>query len=418
MYFKRIYLKHKEIIINFVWRSLQIFGKQGITFLIFLLCAKLLNPYDFGIYNYILAILFFLIMFGDFGISTATSKYVTEYNITDKEKLKMIIFNSGIIILVLTLVVSLITIFIAPWYLKDKYIYALYLLPLIFLAPMTSLYDGVYRGLKKFKNLAIISLIVGVLSLGFIYFLIKDYGLMGALISQNLFYLLLFLALAFGHKGSTFKINKNIMLVIGKYALLVGLANLGYFFYTKIDLVILGKFNYIIETGYYGLISTFFGLSLMFFSILGNVIAPDNIQLKINNNIQKIKKRIKFFIIVIPIIGIVISLVLYFVIPIIIKIFLPSYDNASFYSIFYIFLFVIPLAVLETVLASGFITPLGHINILTKTILFGGFLNVLFDFIFLHYFGFIGIIIASVIVQNFINSLKIFLFWKKIYQLR
>ena len=71
---KQKYNQHKETIHNFIWRSLQIFGKQGIVFLIFILCAKMLIPYDFGIYNYVLAIVFLLIMFGDFGISTATSK--------------------------------------------------------------------------------------------------------------------------------------------------------------------------------------------------------------------------------------------------------------------------------------------------------------------------------------------------------
>src|SRR3989344_6964083 len=181
---KNKYLAHKETIHNFIWRLLQVFGKQGITILIFILCAKLLAPYDFGIYNYVLAIIFFLIMFGDFGISTATSKYVAEYNVTNKEKLKSILFNSGIIILGLTIIITIITLIFGELYLQDKYIYVLYLLPLVFLAPMTSLYDGIYRGLKKFKQLAVISLIIGVLSIIFVYILIKQYGLIGALISQ------------------------------------------------------------------------------------------------------------------------------------------------------------------------------------------------------------------------------------------
>src|SRR3989344_3026325 len=157
---KKTYTNHKETIDNFIWRSLQIFGKQGISFLIFILSAKLLIPYEFGIYNYVLAIIFFFIMFGDFGISTATSKYVAEYNVTDKEKLKSILFNSGVLILGLTIIITIITLIFGKLYLQDKYIYVLYLLPIIFLAPMTSLYDGIYRGLKKFKQLAIISSII------------------------------------------------------------------------------------------------------------------------------------------------------------------------------------------------------------------------------------------------------------------
>src|SRR3989344_7857431 len=164
---KKAYQSHKETIHNFTWRSLQTFGKQGLIFVIFILAAKLLVPYDFGIYNYVLAIVFFLIMFGDFGISTATSKYVAEYNLTDKEKLKAVLFNSGIIILAITVLITVLTLIIGPFYLKDKYLYVLYLLPLVFLAPMTSLYDGIYRGLKKFKQLAIISTIIGFISIFF-----------------------------------------------------------------------------------------------------------------------------------------------------------------------------------------------------------------------------------------------------------
>src|SRR3989338_8028547 len=104
---KRLYNNHKETVQNFIWRAIQIFGKQGITFLIFILSAKLLIPYEFGVYNYALAIIFFLIMFGDFGISTATAKYVAEYNITNKEKLKSVLFNSGIMILGLTILITI-----------------------------------------------------------------------------------------------------------------------------------------------------------------------------------------------------------------------------------------------------------------------------------------------------------------------
>ena len=118
--FRKLYYLNKETINDFIWRSLQISGKGGITFLIFILCAKLLTPYYFGIYNYALAIIFFLILFGDFGISTATSKYVAEYNITDKNKLKLVLFNSGLIIIALTIIITIITLIIGPWYLKDK----------------------------------------------------------------------------------------------------------------------------------------------------------------------------------------------------------------------------------------------------------------------------------------------------------
>jgi O-antigen/teichoic acid export membrane protein len=141
----KLYNKHKETIQNFARRVLQTFGKQGVVFLIFFLCAKLLTPYDFGIYNYLLAIIFFLIIFSDFGISQSTSKYVAEYNVLDKEKLKNILFNALIVILGLGSMVSLIFLIVAYFWFSEYFVYLIYLLPLIFLAPLTSLYDGIYR---------------------------------------------------------------------------------------------------------------------------------------------------------------------------------------------------------------------------------------------------------------------------------
>jgi teichuronic acid exporter len=213
------YFKHKETLHNFTWRALQIFGKQGITFLIFILCAKLLNPYDFGIYNYILAVVFFLIIFGDFGISTATSKYVAEFNATDKSRLKLVLFNSLIIILVLGSIVTILTLVFGERFLGDKFYYIIYALPLLFLAPITSLYDGIFRGLKRFKELAVISLSVGVFSLVFVYLLITNYGLIGALIAQVLFYLLLTLVLSLRYGNLYFKIDKALIKKVFSYSL-------------------------------------------------------------------------------------------------------------------------------------------------------------------------------------------------------
>ena len=134
---------HRETILNVFWRGLQLAVKDGVTFVIFVLAAKLLSPYEFGVYNYVLAVIFFLILFGDFGISVAASKYVAEYQVTNPEKLKGVLFNAGLVILVLTILITTATLLYGPRILKDKHIYVLYILPVVFLAPMTSLYDGI-----------------------------------------------------------------------------------------------------------------------------------------------------------------------------------------------------------------------------------------------------------------------------------
>tara|TARA_Y100000310_G_scaffold25020_1_gene23970 strand:+ start:2195 stop:3463 length:1269 start_codon:yes stop_codon:yes gene_type:complete len=394
---KNKYNQHKETIHNFIWRTLQVFGKQGIIFLIFILAAKLLIPYDFGIYNYILAIVFFLIMFGDFGISTATSKYVAEYNVTDKEKLKSVLFNSGLIILGLTIIISLITIFFGKFYLGDKYIYVLYLLPLIFLAPMTSLYDGIYRGLKKFKQLSIISVIVGLISLSFVYILIKQYGLVGALVAQNLFYFILFLALAIGYREFHFKLNKGVMKEIGKYAFIYGIAVFGYYLFSRIDILILGHFGYINEIATYELINKIFLILLVPFAIIGQVVAPNFARDYALKKYKLIYRKLKKYIILFIGIASTFALLTYLILPIGIKILLSEYYTQLFFMILYPCIIIYSIHVYVTAINAGIIVSTGYAKLMTSLNVILGIFNFILSLILLNLFGFIGVIYATLI---------------------
>lgn len=408
---KNKYFQHKEIIHNFIWRVLQIGGKHGITFLIFVLVAKLLIPYDFGIYNYVLAIVFLLIIFADFGISIATSKYVAEYNVTNKEKLKSVLFNSGIIILGLAIIITLITIFFGKFYLGDKYIYVLYLLPLIFFIPMTSLYDGIYRGLKKFKHLSIISIIVGLFSLSFVYLLIKQYGLIGALIAQNLFYFILFLALAFGYREFHFKLNKGVMKSIGFYSIIIGMSSLGFFLYTRIGVLILGHFGYIIEIGYYEIITKIFLLLAIPFTILGQVIAPNITGQTSKKKYGLVRTRFIKYLFVSIFLGIILALIIFFTLPIIMKLFLPQYFNQNFLKMLTLLLIIFPLTATSGLLANGFTIATGKAKYGLLTIPFG-IVNVFLSFIFVINFGFLGVIYAIIISSTLNRGLTYYLLYK------
>jgi O-antigen/teichoic acid export membrane protein len=374
-------------------------GQNGITFLIFIVCAKLLTPYEFGIYNYILSIIFLLIIFGDFGISTATSKYVAEYNLTNKEKLKGVLFSSGMIIFGLTTLITILTLIFGPSYLKDKYVYVLYLLPSIFLAPMISLYDGIYRGLKRFKSLSIISLITGALSLSFIYFFIKNYGLIGALIAQNLFYFLLFLVLVIGYKEFHLKVNGEVMREIGKYSLLVGLSTVGYFLYTRIDILILGHFGFIEEISYYEIINKIFMLILIPVTVLGTIVAPNSTKNFILRKFKYIKKKMIKESITLFIMGLVVALMSFLIFPIIFRTFLNEYDSTLLIRLLNMLLILIPLRFFSTYISMGYITPSGKVGIVTRYLIIFGIINVILDVILINIMGFIGVIYATLVSQ-------------------
>ena len=401
---KNSYRTNKETIHNFIWRSIQTFGKQGITFLIFILCAKLLTPYDFGIYNYVLAIVFFLIIFGDFGISTATSKYVAEYNVTDKNKLKSVLFNSGIIILGLTIIISVLTLIIGPSYLKEKYIYVLWLLPLIFLAPMTSLYDGIYRGLKRFKKLAIISLIVGFFSLSFVYILIKTYGLFGAIIAQNLFYLILFVALALGYREFHFKWNKEVMKEVGSYSFVFGIAVIGYYLFSRIDILILGHYGYINEIATYELINKFIAIILLPFSIFGQIIAPDIASRYALKDKEYIFKSYKKYLIIFLACGILVTLLFLLIFPTGVNLFFNNYYNSSLFKILIPCLLLLALSIFNSPINAGIVVSTGHAKLMTYLNVWMGLANIILALILLNIIGYIGVIYAT-LISNLIGTI-------------
>ena len=139
MTISRYYFRHKTFICNFAWQVLQVFGKQGMTFLIFFLSAKLLSPYDFGVYSYILGVVYLFVVFSDFGISSATSKYVTEYNLLDKKKLEKVLFNAILVIMVLGVITFGTLMYFKKYLLVEVSDYTLCVLPLLFLIPFNLL---------------------------------------------------------------------------------------------------------------------------------------------------------------------------------------------------------------------------------------------------------------------------------------
>jgi len=391
-FIKRQYNSHKQTADNFIWRSLQMLGQQGITFFIFILCARLLTSFNFGIYNYILAIIFFLIMFGDFGISTATSKYVAEYNITDQEKLRAVLFNSGLIIFALAFILSILAVSVGPWYLGDKYVYVLYLLPLIFMSPMTSLYDGVYRGLKKFRQLATISMVVSIVSVLPVYFLVRSYGLTGALISQNIFYFVLLLSLGFGHGNFTFKLNKSVINEIGAYSFTYGIAILGNYLFIRFGILILGHYHYIAEIGTYELLNKMFMILVLPFTLLGQVVAPNFAEFAVRKQYGKILEKTKKYTVYFFVLGIVLGTALYFIIPNIVKIFIPNQYNDLLFAILPFSIIIFVTNIWAATVDAGILVPTGYAKLMAKFYVLLGLCGTILAIILCNYIGYMGVI--------------------------
>jgi len=396
---KAKYKQHKETIDNFIWRSIQTFAKQGVTFIIFFIAAYFLVPEDLGLFSYLMAVVGLLIILCDFGLSTATSRYVTEEKIKNSKSLNNILFSISLLIIVIATTVSLFLIFLGKYIFKE-YVLIIYLIPYLFFLPLSSVADGFYRGLKEFKKLSIITLIVGVISLLTSYFLIKDYGLLGAIISQNLLFFILTLSLFLFRKDIKFKFDKKITKKIINYAIIIGFANMGFFLYTRIDILILKQFGFIIEIGYYEIINKIFLALSIPTVILGQIIAPNITKYVTLGRYdiirQKLVKSLPLFLIG----GVLFSIILYFTFPTAIKILLPKYYSTTFILILNILLIYLPIKLYANFLVNGFITPGGFAKIIMISSFIGGFLNIVLDYLFIYQFGFVGVFWSTVIVYT------------------
>lgn len=407
---KPFYKIHRETILNVFWRGLQLTVKDGVSFVIFILAAKFLDPYEFGVYNYIIAVIFFLILFGDFGISVAASKYVAEYQATDPEKLRYVLFNSGLVILTFTILVMAGTLLLGPHFLQERYIFLLYILPVIFLAPMTSLYDGIYRGLSQFRKLALLSTSVSVISLGFIFFLIRHYGLTGALLSQNLFYLLLFFTLAIGYRDSLFKLNRVILKSIGFYALIIGIIHVSAFLYTRVDILVLGAYDLMVEIGYYEIVNKVLMLMQLPFIVYAQVKAPGIVESFCREGSSVILKKLGSYLTYAAGISLFSTILLGLVVPWVLRLFFPEYHQPGLIRILYVFLFLFIFQNVSNLVGNTFIISTGHARINMINIIVFGLLNLLLDILFVRQYGYMGIAYAKFFVVILGSLSLIFLY--------
>lgn len=404
----------KEFSQNFIWRCIQTVGKQGTSFAMFLIATAILTKGDMGIYNYVFSALYLLTIFADFGISTATSKFVAEYNATDKEKLKKVLFNSTLLIVVISILVSVIAYIFGERWFGEYYKYLVYLLPLVFFSPLTSLYDGIYRGLKRFKELAIISTITGLLSIGISYFLITSLRLEGALLAQVFMYILYAIVLAIGYRNWSISFDKKIIIDISKYAIAFGIATLGYYLFSKVNVLIMGKYNFFEEIASYELLNKSFTIYLLPFTILGQVLSPyvtELFAIKKRKEVKDLYFKSGKMLLLATVIFIPIT---YFGTILFVKIFFPQYDT----EVLRLLLLPVTLTAAKNVFGApinaGMIVATGHAGIMTIINIFAGIINVLLSLWVIKDYGFMGVIWVTFAVQLFFTFVLNYIYIKKL----
>ncbi len=421
MNFKKLFLQkyqnNKELSKSFLWRLIQILSKQGTTALMFFIATFFLPKEHMGIYNYISATLMLLVIFSDFGISTSTSRYITVYNTEQKEKVKKVFFNSLIIISIASILVLFFVILFKQYLFTKHFNYIIYALPMIFVTPLTSLLDGIFRGLKKFKQLAKVTLLNSFLGISISLILVPSYGLKGAILAQIFYFLIYSIILLILHKGYEFKIEKKIMWDIGKYSLSFGIAILGFYFFSKVNILILGKYDLFEEIAVYELVNKVFTIFLIPFSVFGQVLAPNIVEmfsLRKYIDIRNVFSKLLKYILLLNILFIPISMVIAkFGIGILFPIYLGDILNSLLLPVALTYAIALPV----TVINAGILTSTGHAKLMAIQNVISGLVNVVLNILVIQKYGYIGVVWVTFIVQSISTLFLYLIYYSKISKL-
>ncbi len=390
--------KNKTLISNLLWRAIQLFSRQGISLIVFFIIAQAISKEDFGRYNYVLAILALLTILGDFGLSTATSKYYAEHLENKSEKVHdifpSIISTLGILSLC---IIGFLLIFEKQIF-GDSLEYVIYIFPLIFLVPATSLLDGIYRAKGIFKKLSLFNLISGLVFLCLVFILTNTYGVRGALVANIFNYLILFVLLLISGPKLGFKINRKLTKEILKYSTIIGIATLSHFFYSRVDTLFLGSYGYVTQISYFEIIYKLILLAVLPFDVIAQVIGPSTTRIFISANRSNLWSKYKKYMTLSFVLSIIIFIVALIGFPLFVKI-LPKYDVPEIKSLFLLLLPVFFTQALTGIITTGFLIPIGKAKISMYFLITFAIVNVSLNYILINILGYIGIAYSTLVTK-------------------
>jgi O-antigen/teichoic acid export membrane protein len=364
------------------------------------MAAIFLSPEELGIYSYLMALVGLLLVFCDFGFSSATSKFVAEYAAKKSKELRKILFSISLLVFFIVTIIALAIIFFGRL-LFEEYNFLIYLIPYLYLLPLSSLADGYSRGLQRFKKLSIVSILTAILSLPVAFILINYFGLFGAIMSQNVFIGLMALGLFYINKDIMFRFNAALTKKIVKYSVIIGFTAIVYYMYNKADILVLRYFGYITEIGYYEILNKFFMIFTLPFAILGYTVAPNITSLYAKKKYSEVYRRFKKHLLGSLFVGIVASVCLYFIMPLIIKVFLSKYFVKETIMMLNILLLILPIRLVAGLISQGHTIATGNAHFSLYTMIPAGIANVILDFYFIYLFGFIGVVYSTLICYSF-----------------
>ncbi|MFA7654866.1 MAG: oligosaccharide flippase family protein [Candidatus Dojkabacteria bacterium] len=411
------YFSLRKNLTPFLWRLTQVLFKQGTTAIMFFIATYFLTKEDMGVYAYVSSMLLLLALFTDFGISTSTSRYVALYNSEDKEKVKRIFFNVSLVILVATVVVLVIFILLKDILSVQYPDYLLLTLPMIFIYPMTSLMDGIYRGLKEFKKLALFTILNSVVGIGGAYLLVTNFGLNGTVVAPLLYFSSYLIILLIAYRGYQFVLDRKIVKDVTTYAMYFGIAALGHYLFSKMNVLILGSQNLLEEVAVYELLNKINTELLLPFIVLGQILAPNIVEDFSKKRFENIQKQFRKNL-VLTLLAAIIFLPLSIVITsVAVNLFFPIYSGDILQSLLLPVALTFSTAVPVVVINTGMITSTGHGKLMAIQNIITGIVNVLLNLFIIKSHGYIAVVWVTFAVQLISNTILYLIYSSKLKKL-
>ncbi|MES2668568.1 MAG: oligosaccharide flippase family protein [Patescibacteria group bacterium] len=382
---------------DFVWRSLQVYLKEGAVFILFLLAVALLAPAEFGLYGYVGGFAYLFMLLGDFGIAATVAKLIAEERDAGPEARGSVFWNGLLATLAFTVLSLMAAYLLGSVFLAEHAGLLLYALPAIALSPLASFFDGYHRGLREFKALSIVSLAASAAFIIASVFLVLSYGLPGALLAQAAFFGVFVLGALFLRRDIAFTIDRETSRRIVSYALIVGIGTIGYFLYAKIGSVVLGRAGHLIDAANFELAARLLGIAVIMFSVFGQVIAPRMTALR--NDAEKLSLSIAGYRKATLLLAVAATVFLAAAITFAIQVFLPAYATGAFFLTFAILASTLPFDLWSVVQRQGILVPLGYAGVMTTGTLVGGAVLLVLAIVLLPFLGAVAVAVATFIAR-------------------
>lgn len=411
------YFSLRKNLTPFLWRLTQVLFKQGTTAIMFFIATYFLTKEDMGVYAYVSSMLLLLALFTDFGISTSTSRYVALYNSEDKEKVKRIFFNVSLVILVATVVVLVIFILLKDIFSVQYSDYLLLTLPMIFIHPMTSLMDGIYRGLKEFKKLALFTILNSIVGIGGAYLLVTNFGLNGTVVAPLLYFSSYLIILLIAYRGYQFVLDRKIVKDVTTYAMYFGIAALGHYLFSKMNVLILGSQNLLEEVAVYELLNKINTELLLPFIVLGQILAPNVVEDFSKKRFENIQKQFRKNLVLTLLAAIIFLPLSILITSVAVNLFFPIYSGDILQSLLLPVALTFSTAVPVVVINTGMITSTGHGKLMAIQNIITGIVNVLLNLFIIKSHGYIAVVWVTFAVQLISNTILYLIYSSKLKKL-